>query len=176
MREWTRGEKIGCWGTVVGTVTCLAVLSTIPSFQGLLPGGVPNPAAQRGNDSGHTQSQIELLEQERKLLDEQTQAMRQEARNLYEETYREWLAPLAPWQRSLQLGLRDFVIFPAYSLARRAGRPLEQRWGYTERDWTNMLRARYISKLDLWRNRRNPYYLVQSIPARARRAGAEPSA
>jgi len=85
-------------------------------------------------------------------------------RALYEETYRQWLAPLSPWQRALLGAVRRFVIYPTYGAARRAGRPLEQRLGYTERDWTNMLHGRYISKLDLWRNRRNPYCLVQSIP------------
>jgi uncharacterized membrane protein len=88
MRHWTRGEKIGCVSTVVGTVTCLAVLSTVPPFQGLIPRLLPEAASQRTSETGHTQSQIAVLEQERKLLDEQTQAMREEARHLYEERVR----------------------------------------------------------------------------------------
>ena len=85
MRHWTRGEKIGCWGTVVGTVTCVAVLSTVPPFRDLTLRPRPQSPAQQSSQVGHTQSQIEVLEQERKLLDEQTQAMREEARNLYEQ-------------------------------------------------------------------------------------------
>lgn len=70
---------------VVGTVTCLAVLSTVPPFRDVLQRIYPEPAASAPRHVGHTQSQIEVLEQERKLLDEQTQAMREEARGLYEE-------------------------------------------------------------------------------------------
>ena len=113
MRHWTRGEKIGCWGVVVGTVTCLAVLSTVPPFQGsvlrLLPDAVTQPSAQ----IGHTQSQIELLEQERKLLDEQTQTMREEARNLYEERVRarhERIAAIAERYRSGEKREYDRII------------------------------------------------------------------
>ena len=91
MRHWTRGEKIGCWSMVVGTVTCLAVLSTLPPFRGpllrLFPETESQQTSQDGQD-GHTRSQVEVLEQERKLLDEQTQAMREEARHLYEERAR----------------------------------------------------------------------------------------
>jgi hypothetical protein len=89
MRHWTRGEKIGCWSMVVGSVTCLAVLSTLPPFRGPILGLFPPEAvSQQTSQNGHTQSQIEVLEQERKLLDEQTQAMREEARHLYEERVR----------------------------------------------------------------------------------------
>jgi uncharacterized membrane protein len=88
MRHWTRGEKIGCWSMVVGTVTCLAVLSTLPPFRRPILGLFPEAVSQQTSQNGHTQSQIEVLEQERKLLDEQTQTMREEARHLYEERVR----------------------------------------------------------------------------------------
>jgi uncharacterized membrane protein len=88
MRHWTRGEKIGCWSMVVGTVTCLAVLSSVPPFQGVLPRLFHEAPAQSTSEAAHTQGQIEVLEQERKLLDEQTRAMREEARSLYEERVR----------------------------------------------------------------------------------------
>lgn len=84
MRHWTRGEKIGCWTIVVGTVTCLAVLSSVPPFNGAIVRLLPD-AATGSSQTENTRSQIELLEQERKLLDEQTRAMREEARQLYGE-------------------------------------------------------------------------------------------
>ena len=56
-----------------------------------------------------------------------------------------------------------------YRLARRFGISLESWTGYNERDWTNLLTGRYISKLDFFRNRQKPYYLVQSIPRQGKR-------
>ena len=38
--------------------------------------------------------------------------------------------------------------------------------GYSQRDWTNLLRGRFISKLDFFRTRKEPFYLVQHMPAR----------
>jgi uncharacterized membrane protein len=88
MRHWTRGEKIGCWSMVVGTVTCLAVISTLPPFREPLQRLFPEAGSRQTSQDGHARSQIEVLEQERKLLDEQTQAMREEARQLHEERIR----------------------------------------------------------------------------------------
>lgn len=39
----------------------------------------------------------------------------------------------------------------------------ERFFGYSFRDWTNLLHCRWISILDFWRTRREPYYLVQRI-------------
>jgi GT2 family glycosyltransferase len=49
-----------------------------------------------------------------------------------------------------------------------AGLHPESVFGFM-RDWYNVLSCRYISKLDLWRNRRRPFYLVQSIDGQAYR-------
>jgi GT2 family glycosyltransferase len=38
--------------------------------------------------------------------------------------------------------------------------------GYNERDWTNLLRGRFISKLDFFQTRSQPFYLVQHLPSR----------
>jgi uncharacterized membrane protein len=84
MRDWTRGEKIGCWSMLVGTVTCLAVLATVPPFRGLLLRFFPESESPRSRETGQAESQ-EVLEQQKKLLEEQTLALREEARRLYEE-------------------------------------------------------------------------------------------
>lgn len=36
--------------------------------------------------------------------------------------------------------------------------------GYDMLDWLNVFNGRYISVLDVWHNRKNPFYLVQHIP------------
>jgi glycosyltransferase involved in cell wall biosynthesis len=105
---------------------------------------------------------------------DQRQARLKAARALYAETYRAWIRPIPRWQRLLRQVFRLNLVYPAYGAARRLGLPLEKRVGYVERDWTVMVTARYVSKLDLWRNRRKPYYLVQSIPPRMRPAGLKP--
>jgi glycosyltransferase involved in cell wall biosynthesis len=97
-------------------------------------------------------------------------AQQQAAKDLYWETYQAWVRPRSPWLKTLYHALRHYFIYPVYGAARRAGRPLEAWLGYSERDWSNMLHGRYISKLDLLKNRRNPYYLVQRMPAPARPA------
>ena len=104
---------------------------------------------------------------------DERQARLEAARALYCDKYRDWIAPVPRWRRALYGALRRYIIIPAYRAARRAGLPLESRLGYNERDWANMLYSRYISKLDLWRNRRHPYYLVQSMPPWARRGLAK---
>lgn len=54
------------------------------------------------------------------------------------------------------------------ALCSRAGLPLERMAGISERDWTNILESRFISKWDLFKNLGRPYYLVQRIPANVR--------
>jgi GT2 family glycosyltransferase len=44
----------------------------------------------------------------------------------------------------------------------------EYFWGHHTRDWYNVLRCQFISLLDFWHNRENPFYLVQYIPNRLR--------
>ena len=56
-----------------------------------------------------------------------------------------------------------------YRLTRRFGISLESWIGYNERDWINLLTARYISKLDFLKNRQKSYYLVQIIPPQVKR-------
>ncbi len=46
-------------------------------------------------------------------------------------------------------------------LARKSGVRIESILGYTVKDWQNVLSGRYISKLDLWHYRKQPFYLVQ---------------
>lgn len=84
MRTWTRGEKIGCWSTLVGTITCLAVIYSLAPVQSLvhrlLPGGAEHSAVV-----GPASDQQLLLEQQRKLFEEQTLAAKEELRRLHEE-------------------------------------------------------------------------------------------
>jgi len=80
MRAWTRGEKIGFWSMIVGTVTCVAVLASLPSCQRILNGA----AAARSEIAPGDPSRL-LLEQQRKLFEEQSQAMKDELRRLHDE-------------------------------------------------------------------------------------------
>lgn len=54
----------------------------------------------------------------------------------------------------------------------RAGRSL---LGYNHRDWTNLLRGRFISKLDFFHTRAQPFYLVQHLPSRLTHSGHSPA-
>lgn len=51
---------------------------------------------------------------------------------------------------------------------RRFGFSLEKLTKYNKRDIINVFEAEFVSKLDLWYNRKKPYYLVQEIPLRIR--------
>ena len=73
---------------LVGIVIALAVLWTFPLVRGLLPRLVPEGTSQGSGEAAQVPSQPQALEQERKLLNEQTQSMQKEARSLHEERIR----------------------------------------------------------------------------------------
>jgi GT2 family glycosyltransferase len=52
---------------------------------------------------------------------------------------------------------------------RRFGFSFEKMLGYGRRDFINVIEAEFVSKLDLWYNRKKPYYLVQEIPEKLRK-------
>lgn len=84
MRTWTRGEKIGCWSTVVGTITCLAVIYSLSPVQSLVR-QLTSDDAEHSEVTGQTADAQLLLEQQRKLFEEQTQAAKAELRRLHDE-------------------------------------------------------------------------------------------
>jgi hypothetical protein len=82
MRAWTRGEKIGCVSLLVGGVTCLAViLSTVQSVRRAVGAEAEGPSSLEGPGSPITA----LLEEQRKLLAEETASVRAELRRLHDE-------------------------------------------------------------------------------------------
>ncbi len=86
MRAWSRGEKIGFWSMILGAITCLAVLSSIPPVQPFLAKMFPRPPAERTADGGEEVADAQLLlDEQRKLLSEQTQAVHQELRRVHDE-------------------------------------------------------------------------------------------
>jgi uncharacterized membrane protein len=77
-------EKAGS-RVLLGIVIGLAVLWALPLVRGLLPRFVPEAASQHTGEAAQVPSQTQALEQERKLLNEQTQSMQKEARSLHDE-------------------------------------------------------------------------------------------
>lgn len=51
----------------------------------------------------------------------------------------------------------------------RFGFSLKKLIGYNRRDFVNVFEAEFVSKLDLWYNRKKSYYLVQQIPKTLRK-------
>lgn len=100
---------------------------------------------------------------------ERREKEKRSAYDLYCQKYHDWIAERPKWQSALYRAARLYVISIAYRLARRCRLPLEAWVGYNERDWSNMLYTRYISRLDFLKNRRHPYYLVQSMRAASRK-------
>lgn len=86
------------------------------------------------------------------------------AKEIYARKSRTLLALRSRWRRMLFWTLRLYLIYPVYRLTRRLGISLEAWMGFGERDRTDLLRTQYVSLFDVVVNRRNPYYLVQSIP------------
>jgi GT2 family glycosyltransferase len=92
----------------------------------------------------------------------------------YEQKYNAFIRPRPLWQRLAYGGFWRAVVRPAYAAARRLGIPLEEQLGYDERDWSNLLYARYVSVFDFLANRGKPFYLVQRMrPGQAPGAQAE---
>lgn len=89
MRAWSRGEKIGFFSLVVGVLTCTAVLLSLPAVQGLIgrllrSGEDSAPAAETPPDA-KTETLNQLLEEQRRLLEEHSQATRAEVVKLHDE-------------------------------------------------------------------------------------------
>lgn len=89
MRAWSRGERIGFFSLVVGALTCTAVLLSLPAVQGLIgrllrseeePAAVTKSAADP-----KTETLNQLLEEQRRLLEEHSQATRAEVVKLHDE-------------------------------------------------------------------------------------------
>lgn len=82
VRHWTRGEIIALGGTLIGAITCIGVLSTVPPLRDWLrtdePSTAPNTLTEPAEGSVFNQA----LEQQRMLLQEQTLAMREEVLRL----------------------------------------------------------------------------------------------
>lgn len=51
-----------------------------------------------------------------------------------------------------------------YGRAKKIGLSIQNLTGLTERDWRNLIVARFVSKMDFLINIRKPYYLVQQLP------------
>ncbi len=89
MRAWSRGEKIGFFSLVVGALTCTAVLLSVPAVQALIgrllrSGGDP-AAATRVLPDPETETLRQLLEEQRRLYEEHSQAARAEVVKLHDE-------------------------------------------------------------------------------------------
>ena len=84
MRAWTRGEKIGAWSMLIGGITCLAVLSTVPPFRTWLLGGSPHDAAVATEPVDLSLYQ-EAFEQQKKLFEEKSKALEEEILHLHDE-------------------------------------------------------------------------------------------
>jgi GT2 family glycosyltransferase len=62
------------------------------------------------------------------------------------------------------------LILLSYRHAGKLGISIQDLTGLTERDWRNLFKARFVSKLDFLINMKKPYYLVQHIPHELLRA------
>lgn len=82
MRAWTRGERIGFWSMVIGALTCAAVLSTVPPFRSWFHGPSEDERLAEASRAADYQA---AFDEQRKLLAEQSLAVRDELRRLYEE-------------------------------------------------------------------------------------------
>jgi Protein of unknown function (DUF1036) len=76
MSAWTRNERIGCGGMVLGVVATLVALWAIPALE---------RRAERSSATGQEAGAQLLLDEQRKLLAEQTAAARDELRRLHDE-------------------------------------------------------------------------------------------
>lgn len=89
MRAWTRGERIGFFSLVVGALTCTAVLLSVPAVQDLigrlLRSGEEPAAVTKSAADPKTETLNQLLEEQRRLLEEHSQATRAEVVKLHDE-------------------------------------------------------------------------------------------
>ena len=91
----------------------------------------------------------------------------QAARDLYNRKYAALIQSQSELKYRMYRRLSSrmlYLVQALYHLADRASTALEQRFGYSDRDWNNVLICRFISNWDLIINLRKPYYLVQQIP------------
>lgn len=89
-------------------------------------------------------------------------AVRKERLAAAHERYVQRYAPLAPRTLPVRFCAALLHVGKKLGLIRGDRSP----FGYSGRDWTNLLRGRFISKLDFYHTRRQPFYLTQHIPAR----------
>lgn len=89
MRTWSRGEKLGCLSLVIGALTCGAVLFSVPAIQGvfgrIFRSGDPSSGATQTEADPKTETLNQLLEEQRRLLEEHSQATRAEVVKLHDE-------------------------------------------------------------------------------------------
>lgn len=76
MGAWARNEKIGCGGMALGVVATLVLLWAIPALE---------RRTERSSATGQEAGAQAQLEEQRKLLAEQTAAARDELRRLHDE-------------------------------------------------------------------------------------------
>jgi GT2 family glycosyltransferase len=88
------------------------------------------------------------------------------AKRLYAEKYAAAFSKIHRTS-SQRFGFVLLTIYHCVQIAKKiAGRPSPGMFHCNERDWLNVARCAFIEKLDLWKNRNNDYYLVQSIRKR----------